>query len=51
MKFAMVVLITVFSPTGLVYAGEADVIKVDIKQGVDNTYQFHVTVQHKDEGW
>lgn len=43
------------------YAGEADVIKVDIKKtnikktmvgkiGY-NTYQFEVTVYHKDEGW
>ena len=52
MKFAMVVVLkSVFFLTGLVYAGEADVIKVEIKPGVDNTYQFYVTVQHKDEGW
>ena len=34
-----------------VYAGEADVIEVDIKKTADNTYFFKVTVHHADEGW
>ena len=33
------------------YAGEADVIKVDIKKIKINTYKFSVTVLHKDTGW
>ena len=34
-----------------VYAGEADVIEVDIKKTADHLYFFKVTVRHADEGW
>ncbi len=34
-----------------VYAGEADVIEVDVKQTGGDTYFFKVTVRHADEGW
>jgi hypothetical protein len=33
------------------FAGEADVIKVDVKSQKKNTYAFSVTVFHKDSGW
>lgn len=33
------------------YAGEADVVKVEVIRGSDSSYQFHVTVFHQDEGW
>ncbi len=33
------------------YAGEADVIEVDVKQTGGDTYFFKVTVRHADEGW
>ena len=33
------------------YAGEADVIKVETKKLNNNSYQFNVTVFHKDTGW
>lgn len=33
------------------YAGEADVIKVEVKKHKKNTYKFSVTVSHKDTGW
>jgi hypothetical protein len=33
------------------YAGEADVLKVDVKKHKKNTYRFSVTVLHKDTGW
>jgi hypothetical protein len=33
------------------YTGEADVIKVDAKKLTKNTYNFSVTVLHKDTGW
>jgi len=33
------------------YAGEADVIKVDVKRTGGDTYFFKVTVRHEDEGW
>jgi hypothetical protein len=34
-----------------VYAGEADVVEVDIQKTGDATYFFKVTVKHADEGW
>ena len=33
------------------YAGEADVIEVEVKQTGGDTYFFKVTVRHADEGW
>jgi len=33
------------------YAGEADVIEVNVKRIAGDTYNFDVTVRHKDEGW
>ena len=33
------------------FAGEADVIDVAIKKNSNNTYDFSVTVLHKDTGW
>ena len=33
------------------YAGEADVIEVEVKKTGGDTYFFKVTVRHADEGW
>ncbi len=33
------------------FAGEADVVKVDINKGEESVYSFSVTVYHKDTGW
>ncbi len=33
------------------FAGEADVIKVDVNKNSESTYSFSVTVFHKDTGW
>ena len=33
------------------YAGEADVLKVEVRRSEANTYRFSVTVSHKDTGW
>ena len=33
------------------FSGEADVIDVTVNKIAENTYQFNVTVQHRDEGW
>ena len=33
------------------YAGEADVIKVNVKKTNSSTYDFSVTIQHQDTGW
>jgi len=40
-----------FLNSSSLFAGEADVIKVDIKLQKKNTYTFNVTVFHKDSGW
>ena len=32
-------------------AGEADVLKIEVKRTADNTFHFEVTVVHNDEGW
>ena len=33
------------------FAGEADVIEVNVKKNNKNSYNFSVTVFHKDTGW
>ena len=37
--------------TTSVYAGQADVVEVDVTRTADGTYNFSVTVSHADEGW
>ena len=49
--FKSFILLLFLSFAGLSYAGEADVIAVKVKKSGDDTYQFHVTVLHDDEGW
>lgn len=36
---------------GVGNAGEADVLKAEARKTGENTFQFHVTVKHQDEGW
>jgi hypothetical protein len=36
---------------GVGNAGEADVLKAEARNTGENTFQFHVTVKHQDEGW
>ena len=38
-------------PAMTAWAGEADVVQVDIKQTAAATYRFEVTLQHADTGW
>jgi hypothetical protein len=33
------------------YAGEADVIEVNVQRIADDIYNFDVTVRHTDDGW
>ena len=33
------------------YAGEADIIQVEVKETADRIYRFDVTVRHNDTGW
>ena len=35
----------------LVTAGEADVLKVEVRKTGEQTYHFSTTVQHEDTGW
>ncbi len=37
--------------TTSVYAGQADVVEVDVKRTAGGTYKFDVTVRHADKGW
>ncbi len=38
-------------PSGLAWAGEADVVKATATRSGDGTYRFSVTVRHDDAGW
>jgi len=50
-KLLILLFLCLFLLLSISYAGEADVVKVDAKKKGDNTYQFSVTVFHKDTGW
>ena len=51
MKLTNILFTSLFIITTAAYAGEADVIKVDVKRTGGDTYFFKVTVRHEDEGW
>ena len=51
MKFNIILFVCLLLVSTAVWAGEADVIEVEIKQTTENTYFFEVTVRHADEGW
>jgi hypothetical protein len=36
---------------GILGAGEADILDVEVQKGKDGSYTFSVTVDHADEGW
>ena len=36
---------------GLAWAGEADIVDVEVVQASSGKYDFHVTVRHEDDGW
>ncbi|MBW1644073.1 MAG: hypothetical protein JRJ76_14675 [Deltaproteobacteria bacterium] len=44
-------LIIAFVFSSISFAEEADVLNVEVKKMSKGTYQFSVTVSHKDEGW
>ena len=50
-KYTALLITCVFLISIPAYAGEADVIEVDIKKTGDHTYFFKVTIRHADEGW
>lgn len=49
-KAALVIAGIVFA-TQSTWAGEADVIDVQVSTSSNGTYRFNVTVAHADEGW
>ena len=50
-KLLIFLALSLFLHFSISYAGEADVVKVDVKKLNKNTYNFSVTVFHKDTGW
>ena len=51
MRTYVVTVLLLFFPLMLTYAGEADVISVEVTKLENSTYKFNVTVSHNDEGW
>ena len=51
MRFYNFLLVFLLLAATAAWAGEADVIEVEVKQTAENTYFFKVTVRHADEGW
>ncbi|MBL4772400.1 MAG: hypothetical protein JKX98_01985 [Alcanivoracaceae bacterium] len=45
------IVILIFLFQSFAFAGEADVLVVDVTKNTNNTYSFSVTVSHKDSGW
>ena len=51
MKFFYILLACLLIISTAAYAGEADVIDVNVRRAADGTYDFAVKVRHSDEGW
>jgi hypothetical protein len=51
MKFCNILFIILLLAATAAWAGEADVIEVEISKTGNSTYFFKVTVRHADEGW
>jgi len=45
------IVVFVFFACTSAFAGEADVLKVSVHKTAQQTYDFAVTVSHKDAGW
>lgn len=50
-KNLVLILLFLVSWAPCVFAGEADVVNVKVNKGGENTYNFSVTILHKDTGW
>ena len=48
--FRMALVVVILAAT-TVYAGEADVVGVKVKEKGENLFYFSVSVHHDDEGW
>lgn len=51
MKAIPLVIIILLLTSSTVYAGQADVLKVEVERTGENTFHFDVTVGHNDESW
>ena len=51
MKLLIWVVICTIIITATAYAGEADIVDVEIRMTGKNSFHFAVTVRHADEGW
>ena len=51
MKMHVAFILLLFCPVLAVYAGEANVIGVNVAKLAAGTYRFDVTLSHSDEGW
>jgi hypothetical protein len=51
MKWIAGLILAFMVPAMPTYAGEADVVKVQVSRSGERTYGFDVTVQHGDTGW
>ncbi len=51
MKAIPLVIIILLLTSSTVFAGQADVLKVEVERTGENTFHFDVTVHHNDEGW
>jgi hypothetical protein len=47
----LVLIAVLLLPLNVVYAGEADVVDVEVKRTGENNFFFSVTVLHSDKGW
>jgi len=51
MKWIAGFILALMVPVIPTYAGEADVVQVQVSISGERTYRFDVTVQHNDTGW
>ena len=51
MKFNYLIPIIIALTAFAAYAGQADVLKVEVKPTGSDSFQFSVTVRHDDKGW
>ena len=50
-SFLIFLMLCLFLCHSISFAGEADIVKVSVKKNDKNSYDFNVTVSHKDTGW
>lgn len=51
MKWITGFILVLMVPAMPIYAGEADVVQVQVSRSGERTYRFDVTVLHDDTGW